>query len=86
MVVSDLGDLYNNDTLILLLTDRQVPELDATIPLIGNYTFAVETWLMTLSDIHYGNPLSTVDYIVYVWRRNYARKGLNTMRPQACYP
>jgi hypothetical protein len=86
MVVSDLDDLYNNDTLILLLTDRQVPELDATFPLIGNYTFAVESWLMTLSDIHFGNPFSTVDYVVYTWRRDYARKGLNTMRPQACYP
>ena len=28
----------------------------------------IEAWIMTLSDIHYGIPMSTVDVVVHVWR------------------
>ena len=36
-------------------------------------------WAMTLSTIHYANPMSTVDYIVSHWRKD------KITRPQSCY-
>jgi hypothetical protein len=88
-ILKDLKEQGNDDhgqVSILLLTDGQVPALDRTFPQIGNYSFPVEAWLMVLSDIHYGNPFSTVDYVVYSWRRDVLGKDLNTMRPSTCYP
>lgn len=95
---------------VLLCTDRQVPKYDKTFPHIVSITpenphenkkidksimVVTEAWIMTLSDIHYGNPMSTVDAVVSVWRNNphifpeplshphdpHPRE----MRPMACY-
>jgi hypothetical protein len=88
-ILKDLKEQSSHDygqISILLLTDGQVPALDRTFPQIGNYSFPVEAWLMALSDIHFGNPFSTVDYVVYTWRRDVLGKDLNTMRPSTCYP
>jgi hypothetical protein len=67
----------------VLLTDNQVPELDQTFPYVSNHSFPVQTWMMALSDIHYGNPFSTVDMVVYFWRKGIGKE--KTMRPRACY-
>mmetsp|Transcript_46044 Transcript_46044/g.111510 ORF Transcript_46044/g.111510 Transcript_46044/m.111510 type:complete len:326 (-) Transcript_46044:197-1174(-) len=66
---------------VILFTDRQVPELDATFPQIFNTTthMFVEMWLMTQSHTHWGNPRSTVDLVVSSWRR-----GMG-MEPRQCY-
>jgi hypothetical protein len=71
-------------TSVVLMTDGQVPKLDQTFARISNHSFPVETWMMVMSDVHYGNPFSTVDYIVYFWRTNLLGKQ-NTMRPLGCY-
>jgi hypothetical protein len=88
MILNDLKEQGNNhgQVSIMLLTDGQVPALDRTFPRIGNFSFPVEAWLMALSDVHYGNPFSTVDYVVYTWRRDVLGKDLHTMRPSTCYP
>lgn len=54
---------------IVLFTDGQRADLDQTFPLWDNHSFPVQLWMMTLSDIHYGNPMSSVDYVVAHWRR-----------------
>jgi hypothetical protein len=77
----------DNDYKVVLMTDHQVPSLDDTFPIVSNYTFPVEMWIMTLSDQHYGNPMSTVDLLVYYWR-NQLNKGLSNevqQFPKACY-
>ena len=71
-----------NTTAVTLMTDGQVPELDQTFPIISNHSFPVQTWTMARSDIHYGNPMSTVDSVVFYWRMGLA--GAQT-RPSACY-
>jgi hypothetical protein len=53
---------------VILMTDHQVPSLDETFPHVSNYSFPIEMWIMILSDQHYGNPMSTIDTIVYFWR------------------
>jgi hypothetical protein len=70
---------------VLLCTDRQAPKYDKTFPHVVSITpesphenkkidksimVVTEAWIMTLSDIHYGNPMSTVDAVVSVWRNN----------------
>ena len=71
----------SNDPLppIVLFTDGLIPELDETFPLVDNHTYHVQTWMMTLSSIHYGNPMSSMDYVLAHWRQ-----GRN-MRPSSCY-
>lgn len=70
-------------TTVVLLTDGQVPELDETFPHISNHSFPVQTWMMTLSNVHYGNPFSTVDLIVSFWREALG-KGDTTL-PKTCW-
>jgi hypothetical protein len=75
-------------TNVVLFTDGQVPELDETFPTISKHKFHVQAWMMAISDVHYGNPFSTVDVVVYFWRMALSRTtGSNNieMRPTACY-
>jgi hypothetical protein len=68
---------------VVLLTDGQVPSLDRTFPYISNHSFPVQAWMMALSDVHYGNPFSTVDLIVHFWRVGLGKA--TTTRPAPCY-
>jgi hypothetical protein len=68
---------------VVLLTDGQVPALDRTFPYISNHSFPVQAWMMALSDVHYGNPFSTVDLIVHFWRVGLGKA--TTTRPSPCY-
>lgn len=75
------ADIPNPDNLtVLLFSDGQGPEADATFPILVRNSFPVEQWMMTLSLKHYGNPMSTVDGMVKVWRHG---RG---MEPAACFP
>jgi hypothetical protein len=71
----------NNESVVVLFTDHEVPALDETFPIRSNYSFPVEAWMMTQSDVHYGNPHSTVDLVVAIWREEMGR----TTHPSACY-
>jgi preprotein translocase subunit YajC len=71
-----------DSTVVLLCTDRQVPEHDNTFPNIVTIPpldeshqhpailVMIEAWIMTLSDVHYGVPMSTIDVVIHFWRRN----------------
>ena len=64
---------------VVLFTDGQDVQRDKTFPYIDTNDFRVQSWMMVLSAVHYGNPLSTVDYVVSHWRKG------REMRPAACY-
>ena len=74
-------DLEQNKSVVVLCTDQQVPELDDTFPIRSNYSFPVEAWMMAKSDVHYGNPHSTVDLVVAIWRTGLHRRT----HPEQCY-
>ena len=74
---------FNPDGLpLVLFTDGRRPELDETFPIIDNHDFLTQFWMMVLSDIHVGNPASTVDRIVMHWR--YAQ-GRQNIEPSRCF-
>ena len=81
---------------VVLLTDGQVPALDRTFPTISKHPFPIQAWMMAISNVHYGNPFSTVDLVVYFWRMALAElNGITIhhddndqqqhMQPSACY-
>lgn len=72
----------NNRTLVLL-TDGQMPSMDQTFPIQDKQNLNVQMWMMTQSETHYGNPASSVDWVVMHWRRSL---GKLSMEPAACYP
>jgi hypothetical protein len=80
-----------NGSNVVLCTDGQVPALDETFPTISNHSFPIQSWMMTISDVHYGNAFSTVDLVVYFWRmalkeKNGSFESENVrMQPSACY-
>ena len=81
-----------NGSSVILFTDGQVPALDETFPFISKHSFPVQSWMMAISNVHYGNPFSTVDLVVYFWRLALAELNGNDgddeprhMQPSACY-
>ena len=103
---SDHHHHHHQRYIILLCTDRQVKKYDRTFPNWVSISpldipkdhptyrpavILIEAWIMTLSDIHYGVPMSTVDVVVNFWRnRPEWLVGPDTitqrgMRPVSCY-
>lgn len=72
---------HKNDTPVVLFTDGQVPEKDATFPnrFTSSSHLLVEMLLMVKSTVHWGNPRSTLDVVVASWRRGQG------MEPRDCY-
>ena len=64
---------------IVLFTDSQQPEEDNTFSHIDRHDFNVAIAMMTMSDVHFGNPASSVDHILSIWRT----KG--RMLPSHCW-
>ena len=64
---------------VVLFTDHQSPDLDDTFPYIDDHDFQVQSWMITQSVVHYGNPLSSMDYVLYHWRKG------KEVRPTSCY-
>ena len=54
---------------IILFTDGGSPLHDNTFAHKDNQPFQIQMWGMTMSKIHFGNPLSSIDYIVAHWRK-----------------
>jgi hypothetical protein len=77
-MTSTVATNYTNVPMVLF-TDGQAKEKDNTFPLRASATFQVEAWMMTLSSVHIGVPVSSVDNVVNHWRR-----GKN-MLPTSCY-
>ena len=73
------NDVENTTLPVVLFSDEQRPELDGTFPRLDNHSFQVQSWMMVLSTIHYGNPMSSVDYVVSHWRKH------KDTRPAKCF-
>ena len=68
-----------------LFTDRQNGAMDATYgAAIDEHPFLVQLWMMVLSDAHVGNPQSSIDYLVWLWKQADAPPGWR-MYPVDCY-
>ena len=68
-----------SDQKIVLFTDGISPKHDRTFSHRDNQPFPEQMWSMTLSETHFGNPISSIDYVVAHWRA-----GRDT-RPRPCY-
>jgi hypothetical protein len=78
------SDIPNpNNRTVVLFTDDQVPSMDQTFPIRDQQQFRVQMWMMAQSETHYGNPASSVDWVVMHWRQ---RLGKGNMEPAVCYP
>jgi len=53
---------------LILLTDGQRPDTDATFEYIYEGSFWSSTWLMVISDYHVGTKASSIDLAVMDWR------------------
>jgi hypothetical protein len=68
---------------MVLFSDKQNEVLDSSFELISQELFPVQLWMQVISDTHIGNPMSTLDYIIYKWKK---QKGLDSkMLPESCY-
>ena len=66
---------------VRLFTDGQVPRLDRTFQRVDSHpSFAVQMARMVRADVHVGNPMSSVDFVVAAWRGD----GRVT-HPETCY-
>ena len=74
---SDISELVRNlvrrkslqqQQKILLFTDQQNLEFDKTFRFQMKKQFQVEMCMMALSSAHFGNPMSSIDYVVAHWR------------------
>ena len=67
------------DAPIILLGDGQLPNSEATFKIQDTHSYEIQFVMMTLSTYHFGNPASSVDYIV-----NHLRRG-KPQYPETCY-
>lgn len=68
-----VGSLIRNNVIptqqkILLLSDHQNKVYDNTFKFQIRKKFQIEMCMMALSTAHFGNPMSSIDYIVAHWR------------------
>ena len=69
----------------MLFTDKQNSAVDSTYgAAIDDHHFIVQLWMMVLSDVHVGNPQSSIDYLVWLWKQTDAPPGWR-MYPADCY-
>jgi hypothetical protein len=68
---------------VVLFTDRQNPALDQTYAHVDSRPLFEQLWAMVLSETHVGNPKSSLDFMISMWRKQLGR--LNGMEPAACY-
>mmetsp|Transcript_7130 Transcript_7130/g.11339 ORF Transcript_7130/g.11339 Transcript_7130/m.11339 type:complete len:314 (+) Transcript_7130:39-980(+) len=65
------------NVLVVLVSDGQDPEGDASFNLTYKGSFLSAVWLMTLTDFHIGTNASTIDVVVSNWR---GHQGTNVGR------
>jgi len=68
---------------LTLFTDGQNQQQDASYEIKDEHAFPVQLWSMVLSPSHYGNPRSSMDYLISLWKRQLRMEG--TMQPFQCY-
>ena len=69
---------------VTLFTDGQNKAMDATYSTVDGHPLMVQLWMMVLSDMHVGNPKSSMDYLVWMWKQAHGPSGWK-MYPRDCY-
>ena len=78
-------DTPGSYSIVVLFTDGQMPAMDDTFPIRDPAekkdldAFKIQMWMMALSDIHYGNPASSVDWVVMHWRYKLRNSGATSL-------
>ncbi len=70
---------HTNIPNILYCSDDEKPELRNTFKNVDQHDFNIQFALMVLSDYHFGNPQSSIDYVLTYMREK------NKMYPEECY-
>ena len=80
-----LRHLFSIDSLtpMVLFSDKQDTTMDSTYEIINEDPIAVQLWMQVISETHIGNPMSTLDLIVYHWKKQTGLGG--RMLPESCY-
>ena len=65
---------------ILYLTDNQRPEYTKTFKNVDKHPFDVQIAMMIESEYHFGNAMSSIDYLISKWRQK-----KNSTYPEQCY-
>ena len=69
----------------LLFADGQNAAHIATYERVDAHPLEIQLWMMVLSDVHVGNPQSSMDYVVWAWKRaGHGPPGWR-MLPSDCY-
>lgn len=74
-------DEINDDAMIILFTDGQSESYDSKFTNRDRHQFQVQQVMMSLTDVHIGNPASSVDKVVGTWRWDMNKTTL----PKDCY-
>ncbi len=78
------ADFTHLNSSIILFTDGENPTYDNTFTHRSQDNFQIQMWAMTMSSRHFGNPTSSIDYVVAHWRKSMNRE-VNSMSPDTCY-
>lgn len=70
---------HTNIQNILYCSDDQKPEYRKTFKNVDQHGFDIQLAIMSISDYHFGNPQSTIDYVLTYMREK------NTMYPEECF-
>jgi len=80
--------LFQLTGLPVLFTDRQSPPNEYTYyahgGILDTNELMVQLWMMVLSPHHVGSLGSSLDFLVWLWKRDHANRTL--MHPAECYP
>lgn len=80
--VSDLFHIQDKDQ-VVLFTDGQNQAMIQSYHHVDTRPFLEQIWAMVQSERHIANPKSSVDFLVYLWRKQLGRQ--NGIEPHACY-
>jgi hypothetical protein len=81
--IREVFDIHDENVGITLFTDGQNEAAIQTYGVVDDRPFFEQLWAMVLSPHHIGNPKSSMDFLIYLWRRQLGIPGV--MEPAACY-
>jgi hypothetical protein len=81
--IRKLFDIHDESVSITLFTDGQNDAAIRTYGVVDDRPFFEQLWAMVVSPRHIGNPKSSMDFLIHLWRRQLGIPGV--MEPQACY-
>ena len=81
--IRKLFDIHDESVSITLFTDGQNEAAIRTYGVVDDRPFFEQLWAMVMSPRHIGNPKSSMDFLIHMWRRQLGVPGV--MEPVDCY-